>query len=788
MNKKYKLYKKITSFIMAFITIITTIFTTQVLVYASELDMSEGTGFNYVGISPITNKKVNHKIYRMKIDGKYVFCIEPGIITSSGEGYVSEEYIDSKKEILSKIAYYGYTDTDQTKYDYAVTQIMIWEELGDEFISTTVPEYHKRKNEVIEKVNRHNILPSWNNEEITIKSGETIIVDDKNNIIGEMKFESNNTGTDILLEGNKLKITANKESKDGIISYGKITQNEVGASIVYRKQNHQSLAEFNMESSMSAKLNINVIKLGSIKVKKIDEDTGEALANATIKFEYDGNTKEIITDSNGVASIEDIPEGTNVIISEVVAPNGYFNKCEIKEVVIQSNKTIEVVLGNKEQLGNVVINKVGNEFGTNMPNEYYKLEGAIYGIYDENDEKVTTMTTDEFGKAISENIKLGKYYAIEEKAPEGYLINKERIPFELKYVGQTVEVASVYINHKDVEQKGIAVLIKEDEKIGSTPQGSAELDGAIYELRKANNDELVETVIIKDGKAKVENLYLDNYYWIEKEAPEGYLLDTTKHYFEISYAGENVETAVNEIVVKEKVITGGFELIKFGEYNWKEKIKNNFNDIDNDTKYLKDVEFSVFSDTTGKLITKGLTDKKGYLKFEELPYDTYTVKETKTPEGYIAAKDFKVTIEKQDEIHHLEVKNELIKGGAKLIKTDIVTGEPLPNTGIRILDEDKNIIVEGRTDERGEFYFDNLPKGIYYFQEYEAPKGYQIDETPIRFEIKKNGEIVTCKMTNKKIEKVSMPKTGDTNNIILYGVGGLVSGILLLKMRRKKDK
>ncbi|MDC4251756.1 hypothetical protein M3X99_12145 [Clostridium perfringens] len=59
MNKKYKVPKKILSFIMIFITIITTIFTSSVLVYSSELDMSESTGFNYVGISPITNKKIN---------------------------------------------------------------------------------------------------------------------------------------------------------------------------------------------------------------------------------------------------------------------------------------------------------------------------------------------------------------------------------------------------------------------------------------------------------------------------------------------------------------------------------------------------------------------------------------------------------------------------------------------------------------------------------------------------------------------------------------------------------
>lgn len=160
MKKKTKVPKKILSFIMVFITIITTIFTSSVLVYSSELDMSESTGFNYVGISPITNKKINHKIYRMNIDRKTVFCIEPEIITDSGGGYVSEEYIDSKKDILSKIAYYGYTNSNQSKYVYALTQTMMLEELGDKFMSTTLRNYHKRKDEILEKINRHNILPS----------------------------------------------------------------------------------------------------------------------------------------------------------------------------------------------------------------------------------------------------------------------------------------------------------------------------------------------------------------------------------------------------------------------------------------------------------------------------------------------------------------------------------------------------------------------------------------------------------------------------------------------------
>ncbi|WP_052296798.1 hypothetical protein [Clostridium perfringens] len=75
-------------------------------------------------------------------------------------------------------------------------------------------------------------------------------------------------------------------------------------------------------------------------------------------------------------------------------------KGEIKKVVIEANKTIEVTLGNKEQLGNVLLSKSGKDFGVEMPNDSYKLEGAIYGIYNENDEKIINITTDKLGEAM----------------------------------------------------------------------------------------------------------------------------------------------------------------------------------------------------------------------------------------------------------------------------------------------------------------------------------------------------------------------------------------------------
>lgn len=66
-------------------------------------------------------------------------------------------------------------------------------------------------------------------------------------------------------------------------------------------------------------------------------------------------------------------------------------------------------------------------------------------------------------------------------------------------------------------------------------------------------------------------MLLDDYYWMEKTAPEGYQLDKTKLPFQLTYAGQTVETTTETVTAKEKVITGGFDLIKFGNYDWKDK-------------------------------------------------------------------------------------------------------------------------------------------------------------------------------------------------------------------------
>ncbi len=51
-----------------------------------------------------------------------------------------------------------------------------------------------------------------------------------------------------------------------------------------------------------------------------------------------------MTGADGYAALNDLKVGTKIKINKVTAPNGYVNKSELKEINIEPNKTIEVIL------------------------------------------------------------------------------------------------------------------------------------------------------------------------------------------------------------------------------------------------------------------------------------------------------------------------------------------------------------------------------------------------------------------------------------------------------------
>jgi len=87
-------------------------------------------------------------------------------------------------------------------------------------------------------------------------------------------------------------------------------------------------------------LNVNVLKQGHARVRKVDETTGEPLAGAVFRFTTDdGEKKEITTNAEGIAEWRDLIHDTKVTIEEITAPNGYVINRTPQTITICANET-----------------------------------------------------------------------------------------------------------------------------------------------------------------------------------------------------------------------------------------------------------------------------------------------------------------------------------------------------------------------------------------------------------------------------------------------------------------
>lgn len=592
---------------------------------AAALRLDE-TGYFYTGISFTNGQKLENKdIWNMKMDGKDVFCIDSAAPANTEDGYSASTYTGEKKDLLSKVAYYGFTQSEQSYKDFATTQLLIWEVLGEQLEWTSLPNYWSDRDAILAKVRKHDTQPSWDTQTITLIEGQAFEQGDTNSVTDMLNITSNTTGIQVTKSGTTLKLKADKNSKSGEIMFSKVPDSALGTSIVYNKANRQSLVDFYLQDTGKAKLKVNVKKLGGVRVKKIDPKTNQPLPNTTIKFEYSGTSKTVVTNAHGIAELVGIPEGTQVKVTETVAPAGYHNSGEVKTTTIRPSETTELIFNNNKQTGTVKLTKSGQAFGATMPNENYTLQEAIYGIYNSSDARIGELITDEKGYAESSSLSLGQYYLLEEKAPSGYLLSKDKLPFEIKYAGQDVAVTNTEVQAVDVEQKGTAKLIKEDAETAEIAQGNATLDGAVYELYRSSDDKLIDTVTIENGQAQSDNLLLDSYYWLEKEAPTGYLLDREKHAFDLTYNNE-AEIAEETITVKEQVIKEKLQVIKCDELT-KEPIKNNVA-----TFKLKDLQTGEFIEHEGQLEFR--TDQSGEFVTDDLPFGEYELIEIIAPINY----------------------------------------------------------------------------------------------------------------------------------------------------------
>ena len=272
------------------------------------------------------------------------------------------------------------------------------------------------------------------------------------------------------------------------------------------------------------------------------------------------------------------------------------------------------------------------------------------------------------------------------------------------------------------------------------------LSDAVFEIRKASDDALVDTVTTGDTGTVFAPLAEGDYYALELESPSGFKLDSTRHYFTVKDGEVTQEVIENEAV-------SGILLHK----------------VDSATgDGIYGVTFLLYDDTNTP-IGQYTSDDRGYVYIEGLESGRFYFRELEN-EGYIVYTEKKTVYVKSGETTEITWKNTPITGQIQITKTSAdynsmngwPAGTPIPNTEFEIYNARTGKLVDTiRTDKNGVAVSKPLPLARYEVIESKAADFYGLDKTPIEVEIEYAGQIVKAAMTNNSLyTNVSIKKTG----------------------------
>ncbi|EJU95484.1 fibrinogen-binding MSCRAMM adhesin Fss3, partial [Enterococcus faecalis] len=655
-----------------------------------------------------------------------VFCIEPGVPIDNEftPGYEKNPLPDmpEKAKLVSVLWKKAGTDVDT----HIVAQKMIWQEVNGYTLhsikrlngsAVNIAAIEAKINQAIADYQKK---PSFHNSTAKIVLGQSTTMTDTNNLnLSEFDEVVENTANiDYRVNGNQLIITPNASSKEsGVLTLKKSAG--TGTPVAYKKVGQQTLMAGAIDKPNTYTVKIDVETEGSLKIKKVDKESGAIVPGTVFHLDF-GKTlpaKDVTTDKEGIATLDGIPHGTKVTITEKSVPAPYTIDTIPMTATIKAGETIFMTSKNTREKGQIILDKTGIETGSDLWNDNYSLAGNTFAIRKDSPtgEIVQEMTTDEKGhaetpKEIANALELGTYYVTETKASNGFVNTFKAVKVELKYANQTVALVTSNIKGQNQEITGETTLIKEDKDTGDKTQGRAVFEGTEYTLFTAKDgkavkwseafkpelvkgtkasDETVTLALDEKNQAAVKHLAINEYYWQETKAPEGYTLDETKYPVSIKKVDDNEKNAVitRDVTAKEQIIRFGFDFFKFAG-SAAGTAETGFNDLTfkvsplegtNEITGAEDEAITAYNEQLGF---------DGYGKFENLPYGDYLLEEVEAPEGFqkITPLEIRSTFKENKEDF---VKSEYVftiteQGQKQPIKTVTVPYEKLTNKAFSV--------------------------------------------------------------------------------------------------------
>lgn len=555
-----------------------------------------------------------------------------------------------------------------------------------------------------------------------------------------------------------------------------------------------------------------------VELTKYDVDSNEPVQNAVFTLSYDGHVvDEKNTGQDGRLTFTGLEPGCEYMISEKTPAQNYrpemFN---VKTAGSGQAENVDLEQDKKSFRITAPDRGYSNRLQFSVRNEKYKtdlsfkkvdekrdaLSGAEFELYRSvsgpagpAEIKIETKESDQKGEVLFENITPGTYVIRESKAPDGYLLNSKEIMVTVSPVGTVTEFYIEGDSEKkrvtefpdDPKPEGSAQFLKTDDAgnplsdavftvykvtgsedqtqeqklqtVKSNNQGSVRFDGlkqGTYRIRETetlkgyepNNDTLV---LIMDEQGVQKELYLEGDS-TKKERSK--VVNVKKPFTEVSFHSEGM---IHETCSDVSLGAGNPREMK--------PLKGNtftFYELDD-----KGVE-------TGKT-TKAVSDSRGVVTVNNLPWGKYKVKQTGTLPGY----------EPHTEVYYLEADRYGTTGlqhksggqvrGQKVInevfRTDIVMKkvneknikEPVAGSAYGLYrqkaaaarnarsSEQPELIAKAVTDKEGQLVFRGVLMNVRYtIRELEAPDGSYRSANPvvIKFTRKADGSIAVSELSN----------------------------------------
>ena len=484
-----------------------------------------------------------------------------------------------------------------------------------------------------------------------------------------------------------------------------------------------------------------------------------------------GDVYTIITDENGFASTKqfgnsergNLPFDTYTVTEESPYPE-YDIIVPFEVTVDEEGKTYSYILRNDTVDAPLSVQKVDKETGKVIP-----IAGAQFQILDENKKPITmkvhyptpmeidTFETDANGSfTLPEKLEHGSYYLHETKAPEGYLLGVEDIPF---VVDQEFDWENpLSITYPDAPAKGKIRVTKTDKETDKPIPSGAEFTVTAAEdittpdgtIRTEKGTVVATLTTDEKGKAETEALYLGKYVIKETKAPNGYLLNPKEFAVTLEYEDQETEIVYGDVTVPDELAKGKIRVKKTDA-----ETGNGLSGAEFEIRAKEDI---VTPDGTvkakaGTVVDTITTSDKGTAETKKLYLGKYEVQETKAPEGYLLnTQKYPVELiyaDQETEIVYgdVTVPDEIAKGKIRITKTDKETNKPIPSGAEftvtaaedittpdgTVRSEKGTVVATLTTDDKGKAETDKLYLGKYVIKETKAPEGYLLN--PKEFEV-----------------------------------------------------